>query len=246
MAPANDPATDFKPPTTGLAVGIATFLIIDDVGNRVLVRKPDAIDILALDSGKQIGHVVVKDGELYPADKKVVSLRYAGTSLDIMMIDPSGHIDSSCNATVKMPARAEISRVDVFTTHAGKTFLKWEGSAPSGPHGGAAMSQAQINEMMQNFQSTYACGLLEVTQGTTCTLVPSTYHAAGLESCETRSMPWPRYLPSPIGSLSLSTERSGAQRSNLYIDIETFIVKDGSGERWRLPIETRATPPPAP
>lgn len=244
--PTDDPPADFKPPTTGLAVGIATFLIIDDVGKRVFVRKPDGIDILALDSGKKLGHVDLEDGDLYPADKKLLSLRYDGTALDVALLDPSGHVDATCNASVKMPAGAVVSRVDVFTTHAGKTYLKWEGSAPGPMHGGAALRQDEIEEMSKNFQATYACGLLEVTQHTSCSLVARTFKDAGLESCETRSMPWPRYLPTPIGSLALSTERSGAQRNNLYIDLETFIVKDPSGERWRLPIETRATPPPPP
>jgi hypothetical protein len=234
----------FTPPTTGLAVGIATFLAIDDVGQRVFVRKDSGIDILALDSGKPIGHVDVRDGELYPAGKQLLSLHYGGLALDVALIDPAGRVDATCHATVKMPAKAEVTRVDVFTTHAGKTYLKWEGSAPEPMRGGAAMRPEEIDELSRNFQATYACGLLEVTRP--CTLVARTFKDAGLESCETRSMPWPRYLPTPIGSLALSTERSGGQRGYLMLDIETFIVKDATGERWRLPIETRATPPPAP
>jgi len=51
----------------------------------VFVRKSDGIDVLTLDMGKKSGHIVVKDGELYPADKKLLSLGNMGR---IITIDP--------------------------------------------------------------------------------------------------------------------------------------------------------------
>jgi hypothetical protein len=245
------PPAQFKPPTNGLAVGVATFLVIDDVHGRVLVRRNNGIDVLALDSGAKKARVEIGwDGDIYPAQPNVLAVRSSGVSIDVALVDPVvAKLVAKCSTSAKMPAGSIISRVDEFTTHAGTTYLKWEGAAPSTErHGGAAVRPEEVDRFANNFAATYACGLLVVhASGTACTLDPASYKDAGLDSCETRMMPWPRYLPTPIGSLALSVERSSTQRTGLYVDVETFIVRSTSGgERWRLPIETRATPPPAP
>lgn len=247
---ASTPPADLSPPTTGLAVAIAGFVVVDDAGSRVFARSGFGINVLALDSGKQTGRIdLAWEGELWPAGKNLIETRANGLVIDAMLVDPAtAKTIASCSATAKGPAGSQIMRIDEFTTHAGTTYLKWETSPPPRMRGGAAMTQAQIEEMSREFQAAYACGLYAVhVTGTTCTLDVASYKDAGLESCETRSMPGNRYLPTPIGSLALRVDRSSTTRNNLMIDLETLVVSNAAGkELWRLQIETRATPPPAP
>lgn len=251
-APTSYPPADFTPPKAGLAVGIAEHVVIDDVGSRLFVRKDKGIDILAIDTGTKTGHIDIGwEGDVWPAGARVLAMRTAPpSSIDIALVDPaSAKVIATCSASPKVPPNSAILRVDEFTTHAGTTYLKWETAPPPGGNrGGAAMSNEQIEEMNREFQAAYACGLYAIhVTGSRCTLDVASYKDAGLESCETRSMPWNRYLPTPIGNLALSVERSSTVRTGLYVDTETLIVKGaGGGERWRLPIETRATPPPPP
>ena len=245
----SQPAADLTPPTTGLAVGIAAFVVIDDAGSRIFARKGSGIDILALDSGTKTGRIDLSgDGELWPAGKNLVSMRFNGLAIDAVLVDPAAaKILASCSTAVKAPPNAVILRVDEFTTHAGTTYLKWETAPPPRRMGGARLSDEQMEQMNREFQAAHACGLYAIhVTGSRCTLDVASYQDAGLEACGTRSMPWNRYLPTPIGSLTLRVDRASGYRAGLMTETETLVVSDSQGERWKLPLETSAIEPPAP
>ncbi|HUS32589.1 MAG TPA: hypothetical protein VMZ53_29005 [Kofleriaceae bacterium] len=249
--PAVYPPPDLSPPTTGLAVGIAAHVVIDDRGSRLFVRKANGIDILALDSGKKTGRIDIGwDGELWPAGAHVLALRIAPSAvLEVALVDPATNkIAATCSGVVAVPANSQISRVDEFTTHAGTTYLQWETSPPPRRMGGAAVSDEQMAAITSEFRAAYACGLFAIhTNDSRCTLDKATPQEAGLEACGSRSMPWNRYLPSPIGKLALRVDRSSAGKAGLLVDTDTLVISElGGSELWKLPIETRAIEPPPP
>jgi hypothetical protein len=250
--PTDYPPAAFKPPTTGLAVGVAAHLVIDDAGSRIFLRKANGIDIIALDSGTKTGHIDIGwDGEIWPAGPRILALRVARqASIDVALVDPnSSKVQATCTGTVAPPPNSMISSVDEFTTHAGTTFLQWITTPPPRQMGGARVSDEQMAAMKAEFQAAYSCGLFAIhISGARCTLDVATAQEAGIEACGTRSMPWNRYLPSPIGKLSLRVDRSSAvSKAGLYVDTDTLVISElGGSELWRLDVITRATPPPPP
>jgi hypothetical protein len=250
--PTDYPPANFEPPTSGLAVAIAAHAVIDDVGNRILVRTGNGIDILALDSGKKLGRVDLGwAGELWPAGPYVLAMRVTNAlAIEVTLVDPkASKVVATCSGPVAVPAGASLSAVDEFTTHTGVTYVKWQTTPTwTGRPSGAAVPDEPSTVPNDAVQAMFSCGLFAIhTTAAGCTLDVASYQDAGLDSCETRSMPWKRYLPSPIGKLALRIDRASEQKGGLYVDTDTLVVSElGGSDLWKLPIVTRSVEPPPP
>ena len=244
------PPPALRPPTAGLAVGVAAHVVIDDVGTRLFVRKSNGLDVLALDSGRRTGRIDLGwDGEVWPAGPYVLAMRVTNQpGLEVALVDPKVlKVAARCSVAVAVPPNAMISTVDEFTTRAGTTYLQWITTPPPGRASGAHVRDDQMAAQNDQFQAAYSCGLFAIrTTGSRCTLDVASPQEAGLDGCGSRAMPWNRYLPSPIGSLTLRVDRATTRRNGLYVDTDTLVISESGNERWRLPVETRTTEPPLP